>query len=146
MKQGLKQTPIFQEIKDSTSDISSSCSLVGFSSITTKTIYITFQGNFVFIDFAIQGTSNSTSLQLIIPYKAYFLTSSVALNATLLSAMNPCRIQNANNFAAAPGYSYLVTTQANPQNLIDIKNSTGGGFTASGTKGAWGQFMIFLTL
>lgn len=137
MKNGLKQTPIFQEISENTFDINAACTITGFSSITTRNVYCTFQGNMVYIDFFVQGTSNATSFTIVLPFI-------ITMPNLTLSQICNTNVQNNSAFLAAPGIVQI--TGAQTRTLLLYTTAPGGAWTASGTKASRGQIITFLSL
>lgn len=107
-------------------DYSATSTIVGWSSFTAKIIRYRIIGKQMFIYFNISGTSNSTATTFTLP------NNSINANTFFCLAVD-------NGATSGAGYSFAT----NASNLIDLrKTATGGTWTASGTKQAFGQFFI----
>lgn len=107
-------------------DYSATSTIVGWSSFTTKVIKYRVIGKQMFVQFNLQGTSNSISVTFTLP------NNSIGVQTFFCLAVD-------NGVTSGAGYTFI----ANASNLIDArKTQTGGNWTASGTKQAFGQFFI----
>ena len=108
-------------------NISATSTIVGFATFFVKAIFYKIIDNYIFIDFALEGTSNSTLLTFTVPFNntggftkynpgGYGVNSGVASN-------NPPRIGITNN-------SNLVTCNT---------TLSGGAYAATGNKGCIGS-------
>ena len=99
--------------------------IVGWSSYTTKEIWYKRIGKLTFVQFDIEGTSDSTSTSFTAPH-----THNGDLGLNL-----PCRIANSGTYAA--GFLGIGVSSSTVNFYPAI---TGGSWTASGTKRIVGQF------
>lgn len=112
-------------------DYSSSSTVIGWSSFTTKKIYTTKIGSMVFVFFNIAGTSNATTVSFTLPY---------AINADLVaSGIGGLLLYtyNAGAYVSTPGHFV-----ANNATTITANKAYIGadGWANSGTKQVVGQF------
>jgi hypothetical protein len=113
-------------------DYSSTSTVVGWSSFTTKFILYKKVGKQVFVFVTITGTSNATNATFTLPDNN---TSTIGMSSLSLSITNNGVGSN------TPG---RISTSAN-SNIIDCaQNRTGTAFTASGTKAVSGVFFYFI--
>ena len=107
-------------------DFSEQSTIVGWSSYTTKVIRYKQVGNTIFVHFAVQGTSNSTSTTFTLPY---FPKSGISVVTNISGAVN-----NATNNIA-------WTTLTSGSNVVTFLLGTGAtAWTNTGIKGIQGQF------
>lgn len=106
-------------------DYSSSSTVTGWSSFTTKKIYYTKFGSLMFVTFQISGTSNSYYARFTLPYS----------NNASVPQLFCCRKQDNGGT-----YGITVGTIAESSNEVRVYNDAGGGdFINSGTKEIIGQ-------
>lgn len=108
-------------------DYSAISTIVGWSSFTVKLIYYKKVGNLVFVDFNLQGTSNSATTTFTMPYTAI---SVISFDFAL--------VRSQDNGAALTSPHGVITSGTATVSLGP--NSTTFGWTASGTKVVRGQF------
>ena len=122
---------IFGQTSVSTDLTNYTPTVTGFSSIQRQEILYSIIGNLVFISFSINGTSNLTSFTFTLP---------------VISADRPvgfygytgiCQIMDNDIVQAAAG---LINIGNHEPVAYIHKDLDGASFTASGGKGAWGQF------
>lgn len=108
------------------SDYSSSSTIVGFSSLAVNQLQTKTVGKTVYVNFNIQGTSNSTTTSFTVPYT---INSTFASEFPLASAIdNTTYVNGAFGFAAVSG------------STITFYLSGGNPWTSSGYKEIAGQF------
>lgn len=122
------QTALNDKIdKTSWINISTTSTIIGFSSFSQRFIFYKIIDNYIFIDFYLEGTSNSTSFTFTSPFNnnsgaSKFGSCGYNVNAGSV-AVNPARLLISNN-----------------SNLVNITlNFTGAAYSATGTKGCAGQ-------
>ena len=103
-------------------DYSATSTIVGWSSFTTKILRYRVIGNQVFVQFQLNGASNSTSLTFTVP------------NNVRQSMLSAC--WSVNNGAYAQGISVI---NINANTCTGLQNGSGI-WTASGSKQFAGQF------
>jgi hypothetical protein len=108
-------------------DYSSLSTIVGWSSFTTTNIFYKYLSeDLIMVIFSISGTSNSVDATFTLPFS----------NTNGYSIHFQANVSN--NGAANLGRSLMTSG-----NLVDIRAGvSGGAFTASGTKSAFGQFLL----
>jgi len=108
-------------------DYSSLSTIVGWSSFTTTNIFYKYLSNdLIMVIFSISGTSNSVDATFTLPFS----------NSNAFSIHFQANVSN--NGAANLGRSLMPAG-----NLVDIRAGvSGGAFTATGTKSAFGQFLL----
>lgn len=122
------QTALNDKIdKTSWINISTTSTIVGFSAFTQRFIFYKIIDNYIFIDFYLEGTSNSTSFTFTSPFNntsGFSKFGSCGYNVNGGSvAVNPARVLISNN-----------------SNVVNITlNFTGAAYSATGTKGCAGQ-------
>jgi hypothetical protein len=106
-------------------DYSATSTVVGWSSFTTK--YITYKkiGDIVFVQIYLEGTSNSASATLTLPY---------ANTGTILRVAGQAKDNGTTN-TTNPAVLYMVDST-----VIMYKDWAGNGFTASGAKSCVFEF------
>lgn len=110
-------------------DYSALSTIVGWSSFTTKSIWILNVDNkFLLVNYFIDGVSNSSPTSFTIPN-----------NAIERIDNNGIRCGSNGIFAVNPGASYIL---AGSKIINFILNSSGAGFTASGNKTIIGKEII----
>lgn len=110
-------------------DYSATSTIVGWSSFTSKFLVYKKIGRLVFVNFNFIGTSNSTSTSFTLPF-----------TNVIQHVYSICRVQD-NGGTIDAGLAILTNTS----NTVSLyKTINGGGWTATGTKAAQGQF-IFVT-
>lgn len=110
-------------------DYSATSTLMGFSSTFSKTIYYIIISDTMFVVFNISGTSNATTLTFTLPNNSSLVNISTSGGSAInnsITATSPPRITNVVGLNIINVYSTLAS----------------GAWTASGTKGASGQFFI----
>lgn len=113
-------------------NISDSCSYVGWSSYTTKKVVACKMGSVLIIRYIINGTSNSTSTSITIPYKS-------ANDGTVNRGV--CRVTNNGAVSTDLG---LVTLSPNASQIDIYRNQNSLPWTASGNKVVSGTIIISL--
>lgn len=114
---------------DST-DYSSTSTIVGWSSFTTKLIYYRKVGKRVDVWFNLAGTSNSTTTSFTLPYA----------NANVMEINAAASAEDNSSFLTTPG---LIQVLANLSTASLFKDTSGANFTGSGTKRIYGQFWFY---
>jgi len=107
-------------------DYSNISTIVGFSSFTIKLIFYKIIDNIMFVNFSLQGTSNSTALTFTLPNTV--INGLVAVSTYVVNNGNAL---NTSGRIIVSGTNVTLTT-----------NGTGVGFLASGAKASIGQFFI----
>lgn len=108
-------------------DYSSTSTVVGWSSTTTKKIYYKKIGKLVYVWFQIVGTSNSNTVTFTTPYNA----AQVFVNAVGIA-------QDAGTYLGATS----IISAAGSNVLTCYRAGTANGWTNSGTKQVTGQFFF----
>jgi hypothetical protein len=111
-------------------DYSATSTIVGWSSLTVKTIFYKKIGNIVFVSFSLSGPSDSTAVNFTLPY-----TSKNTANLRYYGAMG--ETTDAGTTRTSPGSYYL---EANSNRVDCFVNMASAAWTNSGTKRAYGQF------
>jgi hypothetical protein len=104
-------------------DYSATSTIVGWSSFTTKVIKYRVIGKQVFVNFYIEGISNSTSTTFTLP------------NTALYGSINYLRL--ANNGVISESFFRIISSSSTVTFFTTVVSST---WTASGTKTILGQF------
>lgn len=113
--------------ESSFADFSSWSTVVGWSSISTKLMFIRRIGKRVFVDFTISGTSNSATTTFTVPYQG----------AATSYFINPIRVQDNSGTATVAGFCML---QPSTSTVYLYKDGSGSNnWTTSNTKTVWGQ-------
>ena len=107
-------------------DYSASSTIVGWTSISSKSIYTKKVGKTVFVQFSIGGTSNSTSTTFTLPY-----TKSSDISQIFMFLATDNSQSSIVAYGAVGSNSATVTLN---------KDTAGDAWTASGTKSIYGQF------
>jgi hypothetical protein len=108
-------------------DISTTSTIVGFSTFSQRFIFYKIIDNYIFIDFYIEGASNSPSFTFTSPFN----------NTSGTSKFGSCGY-NVNNGLVIQNPARVIIT--NNSNVLNISLSfTGAVYTATGTKGCAGQ-------
>ena len=110
-------------------DFSEQSTIVGWSSYTTKIIRYKVVGKMVFIDYFIQGTSNSTNTSFTVPIQS---SPTQGYSATVITVTN--------NGTTGFGKSALNASTTIVNFANGITAAFAGSWTASGTKLIIGQF------
>lgn len=108
-------------------DYSATSTIVGWSSYTTKQIYYKVIDDLVFVNVALSGTSNSTSVTFTLPYAA--ATGSL-VRADAAASDNGTNLTTPAKMALNEASSTVTVT----------KDMASGAWTGSGTKTVTGQF------
>lgn len=113
-------------------DYLSTSTIVGFTGSVTGLIYYKKIGSLCFVNFYLTGTSNSASFTFTLPYTNKNITgNTVAV---------PIRVADNGSVQTGAGLLFLA---ANSDTVTLGKTLTsGGGWTTSGTKTAYGQFFF----
>jgi len=106
-------------------DYSATSTIVGWSSFTTKVIRYRVIGKQVFVNFYIEGISNSTSTTFTLP------------NTALYGSINYLRLTN--NGVISESFFRLIGSSSTVTFFTTVTSTT---WTASGTKTIQGQFFI----
>jgi hypothetical protein len=109
-------------------DWSSSFTVGGFSSTTSKQLYYKKIGKLIFINFYVSGTSNSSS-----GANNYIMLPAVAKGNTY----EPIKVMDNGSYLTTPG---LISISGSTQQGYITKDYASGTFTASGTKTWFGNF------
>jgi hypothetical protein len=113
--------------KTSWINISTTSTIVGFSAFAQRFIYYKIIDNYIFIDFYIEGTSNSTSFTFTSPFN----------NTSGASKFGSCGY-NVNGGSPILNPARIIIS--NNSNIVNITLNFGGAaYTATGTKGCAGQ-------
>lgn len=110
-------------------DYSATSTVVGWSSFTAKLIKYRIVGKQMFVNFTIQGTSNSATTTFTLPNNSVFGNSTIAFALTV-----------DNGVTQSPSGRFSVASNSNTVTIV--KDTIGNSFTASGTKQVFGQFFI----
>lgn len=103
--------------------------IVGWTSYTAKTIYYKKVGNLVFVNFYIDGTSNSTAVTFTLPY--------TSKNDTMYYTNVFIRGKNNGSQLTTPGFAQLPP---NSNIVTCYSTQASGGWAAGNTKYVVGQF------
>lgn len=106
-----------------------SSTVVGWSSFVSKNIYVKKIGTTVFVQYYIEGTSNSTSITFTLPYTQQSIVD--------LPLTAPCSATNSGTLAAYPGHIILPTGSSTVTAYLGYDLGT---WTNSGTKIINGEF------
>jgi hypothetical protein len=109
-------------------DYSSSSTIAGWASYTTKDLYYIRIGKRVFVEFYIEGPFNGAAVTFTLPY-ASKASGTVSAHRTL------CR--TIDNGTAGVG---LLSLPFNSGTVTIYKDVAGSAWTAAGTRGIYGQF------
>ena len=108
-------------------DISNTSTIVGWSSFTQRHIYYKIIDGYCFVDFYLEGTSNSATTTFTMPFNSVQGFSVFRPNG-----------YNVNNGTASTNAGRIAIATAS--NLVILNNTlAGGAYTSSGTKGSAGQ-------
>jgi hypothetical protein len=108
-------------------DISTTSTIVGFSTFAQRFIFYKIIDNYIFIDFYIEGISNSPSFTFTSPFN----------NTSGASKFGSCGY-NVNGGSPILNPARMIIS--NNSNIVNISlNFTGAAYTATGTKGCSGQ-------
>lgn len=117
--------------KSSWVDISSTSTIVGWSSFTTKYIAYKLVDNLLYVKGTLSGTSNATNATFTIPFTSVNTQINIGLSTIV-------------NGGAAQSATGLLTCAANSSLVTILRNYTGTAFSATGTKGC--EFNIIIEL
>jgi hypothetical protein len=109
-------------------DWSSSVSLTGFSATSNNNVFYKRIGKFIFLTFKIDGTSNSTSTSMTLPFTR--ASDGFALDFPISSYNNAVAVAGGMGQIASGGSS-----------ISFFRDSTGTSWTNSGAKGVYGQIV-----
>lgn len=113
-------------------DYSASSTIVGWSSFTTKVLRYMVIGKLVFVQYYLQGTSNSTLVTFTLPFGVPSLVVDVPAS----------RVQDNSVIKTTPGLMEVAGPQASPSQFNFYTDMAGTAWTASGTKQASGEFFF----
>jgi len=116
------------QIDSNWSDYGATSTIVGWASFTTKLIYYKKIGNTVFVSFYLAGTSNATGVSFTLPY-----TNSNTVETEVVG-------RAVDNGGGAVPALVFVPANTNVAYMCSDTSGSGGTWTASGTKQAFGQF------
>ena len=113
--------------KTSWIDISATSTIVGWSSFTARFIFYKIIDGYCFIDFSLEGTSNSTTTTFTMPFN----------NTSGFTEFRPSAY-NVNNGSVSSNAGRIGIS--NNTNLVVLSaNLTGTNYNASGIKASYGQ-------
>ncbi len=113
-------------------DYAGSSTVIGWSSFTEKNIEIARIGKWMFVNFRIAGTSNSTSCYFSLPFSENHVG-------------NPIAMIRATNASGTPVISFGQFTSATIFSCYPTPGAAATGWTASGSKAVYGQFIYQTT-
>ena len=114
-------------------DYSVTSTIVGWSSFTTKSIYYKKIGKTVFVTFYLVGTSNNTGVSFTLPFAASNTVETEAIGRA------------SDNGGGAVAALVFVPVGTDIAYMCANTSGSGGTWTASGAKGAYGQFWYTIT-